>query len=110
MTKMQKEWYKQLLLKDQIALQTKTGSRKQLLNIVMQLKKVCNHPYIFQGAEPGPPYIEGEHLVKNCGKMVLLDKLLNRLHQNGNRVLIFSQMTKMLDILEVRNCRLFDFC
>jgi SWI/SNF-related matrix-associated actin-dependent regulator of chromatin subfamily A member 5 len=107
---MQKEWYKQLLLKDQIALQTKTGSRKQLLNIVMQLKKVCNHPYIFQGAEPGPPYIEGEHLVKNCVKMVLLDKLLNRLHQNGNRVLIFSQMTKMLDILEVRNCRLFDFC
>eukprot|EP00475_Leptophrys_vorax_P038496 TRINITY_DN6803_c0_g1_i1.p1 TRINITY_DN6803_c0_g1~~TRINITY_DN6803_c0_g1_i1.p1 ORF type:complete len:945 (-),score=284.58 TRINITY_DN6803_c0_g1_i1:22-2631(-) len=99
-TKMQREWYKQLLLKDQVALQTKTGSRKQLLNILMQLRKVCNHPYIFQGAEPGPPFVEGEHLVQNCGKMILLDKLLNRLKQNGNRVLIFSQMVKMLDILE----------
>lgn len=99
-SKMQKDWYKQLLLKDQIALQTKTGSRKQLLNIVMQLRKVCNHPYMFQGAEPGPPYVEGEHLIQNCGKMVLLDKLLSRLYSNGNRVLLFSQMTRMLDILE----------
>ena len=34
------------------------------------------------------------------GKMVLLDKLLPKLKANGNRVLIFSQMVKMLDILE----------
>ncbi len=32
--------------------------------------------------------------------MVLLDKLLPRLYKNGSRVLIFSQMTRMLDILE----------
>ena len=54
----------------------------------------------FQGAEPGPPYIEGEHLVENSGKMVLLDRLLKRLQANGHRVLIFSQMTRLLDILE----------
>ena len=35
-----------------------------------------------------------------AGKMVLLDKLLPRLHQRGSRVLIFSQMTRLLDILE----------
>ena len=54
-----------------------------------------------QGAEPGPPYIEGEHLVQNSGKMVLLDKLLRKLQAQGSRVLLFSQMTRMLDILEV---------
>ena len=33
----------------------------------MQLRKCCNHPYLFQGAEPGPPYTTGEHLVENSG-------------------------------------------
>jgi len=39
-------------------------------------RKVCNHPYLFEGAEEGPPYITGEHLVQHSGKMVMLDKLL----------------------------------
>lgn len=60
----------------------------------------CNHPYLFQGAEPGPPYLEGEHIVQNSSKMVLLDKLLKKLEADGHRVLIFSQMTRILDILE----------
>jgi SNF2 family DNA or RNA helicase len=34
-----------------------------------------------------------------CGKLILLDKLLTRLKQTGHRVLIFSQMVRMLDIL-----------
>ncbi len=57
----------------------------------MQLRKCCNHPYLFQGAEPGPPYLTGDHLVENSGKMVLLDKLLPKLQQRGSRILIFSQ-------------------
>jgi hypothetical protein len=36
------------------------ADRSRLLNVVMQLRKCCNHPYLFQGAEPGPPYITGE--------------------------------------------------
>ena len=36
-----------------------------------------------------------------CGKLRLLDKLLTKLSAQGHRVLIFSQMTRMLDILEV---------
>jgi SWI/SNF-related matrix-associated actin-dependent regulator of chromatin subfamily A member 5 len=72
----------------------------RLLNILMQLRKCCNHPYLFDGVEPGPPYTTDKHLVDNCGKMVILDKLLTRLKEQGSRVLIFTQMTKVLDILE----------
>jgi len=43
------------------------ADRSRLLNIVMQLRKCCNHPYLFQGAEPGPPFTTGEHLVENSG-------------------------------------------
>lgn len=87
-------------MKDIDALQSRTGDKKQLLNILMQLRKVCNHPYLFQGAEPGPPYVEGDHLIQNSGKMVLLDKLLKKMMSQGSRVLLFCQMTRMLDILE----------
>lgn len=46
--------------------------RSRLLNIVMQLRKCCNHPYLFQGAEPGPPYFTGDHLVENSGVLAEL--------------------------------------
>ncbi len=74
--------------------------KMRLQNILMQLRKCCNHPYLFDGAEPGPPYTTDMHLVTNCGKMVILDKLLPKLQDQDSRVLIFSQMTRMLDILE----------
>ena len=48
----------------------------------------------------GPPYTTDQHLVDNSGKLRVLDKLLVRLQQEGSRVLIFSQMTRVLDILE----------
>ncbi|CAN0139072.1 unnamed protein product, partial [Laminaria digitata] len=35
----------------------------------MQLRRVCNHPYLFDGAEPGPPFINGPHLWENAGKV-----------------------------------------
>ena len=50
--------------------------------------------------EPGPPYTTDEHLVENSGKMVILDKLLASMKAKGSRVLIFSQMSRILDILE----------
>jgi SWI/SNF-related matrix-associated actin-dependent regulator of chromatin subfamily A member 5 len=96
---MQKQYYKALLQKD-LEVVNGGGERKRLLNIAMQLRKCCNHPYLFQGAEPGPPYTTGDHLVTNAGKMVLLDKLLPKLKDRDSRVLIFSQMTRLLDILE----------
>jgi len=65
-----------------------------------QLRKVTCHPYLFDGAEPGPPYTTDEHLVQNSGKMIILDKLLASMKEKGSRVLIFSQMSRVLDILE----------
>lgn len=67
----------------------------------MELKKAANHPYLFDGAETRTDNTEEtlKGLVMSSGKMVLLDKLLVRLRQDGHRVLIFSQMVRMLDIL-----------
>ena len=67
----------------------------------MELKKAANHPYLFDGAEAQSNNDEDtlRGLVMSSGKMVLLDKLLGRLHADGHRVLIFSQMVRLLDIL-----------
>ncbi|KAG8831498.1 hypothetical protein FRC17_003070 [Serendipita sp. 399] len=100
---MQRKWYRSVLEKDIDAVNGLTGKKEgkaRLMNLVMQLRKVTCHPYLFDGAEPGPPYTTDEHLVQNAGKMVILDKLLARMKENGSRVLIFSQMSRMLDILE----------
>ncbi|XP_060230470.1 probable global transcription activator SNF2L1 isoform X2 [Meriones unguiculatus] len=101
LSKMQREWYTKILMKD-IDVLNSAGKvdKMRLLNILMQLRKCCNHPYLFDGAEPGPPYTTDEHIVSNSGKMVALDKLLARIKEQGSRVLIFSQMTRLLDILE----------
>ena len=66
------------------------SDKLRLLNILMQLRKCCNHPYLFDGAEPGPPYTTDKHLVDNSGKMVLLDKLLPKLQQDGALGLVMS--------------------
>ncbi|KAE8708802.1 hypothetical protein F3Y22_tig00110332pilonHSYRG00258 [Hibiscus syriacus] len=89
-SQMQKQYYRALLQKD-LEVVNAGGERKRLLNIAMQLRKCCNHPYLFQGAEPGPPYTTGDHLITNAGKMVLLDKLLPKLKDRDSGVLIFSQ-------------------
>uniref|UniRef100_A0A8C4R299 SNF2 related chromatin remodeling ATPase 5 n=1 Tax=Eptatretus burgeri TaxID=7764 RepID=A0A8C4R299_EPTBU len=112
LSKMQREWYTRILMKD-IDILNSAGKmdKMRLLNILMQLRKCCNHPYLFDGAEPGPPYTTDTHIVINSGKMVVLDKLLLKLRVQGSRVLIFSQMTRMLDIME-DYCmwRGFDYC
>lgn len=107
MSDMQVKWYQKILEKDIDAVNGAAGKREsktRLLNIVMQLRKCCNHPYLFEGAEPGPPYTTDEHLVDNSGKMVILDKLLTRMKKQDSRVLIFSQMSRVLDILEDYCC------
>ena len=79
LSKMQREWYTQILIKD-IDILNSAGKmdKMRLLNILMQLRKCCNHPYLFDGAEPGPLFSTDMHLVTNSGKMVVLDKLLDR--------------------------------
>ncbi|XP_045070611.1 chromodomain-helicase-DNA-binding protein 1-like isoform X2 [Coregonus clupeaformis] len=51
------------------------------------------------GVEP-EPFEMGEHLIQASGKLCLLDSMLAYLHQGGHRILLFSQMTRMLDILQ----------
>lgn len=77
-----------------------TQAAPSLMNIAMQLRKCCNHPFTLEGVEFSETSSNSEALVESCGKLVLLDKLLPRLKSQGHKVLIFSQMVKVLDILE----------
>uniref|UniRef100_A0A7N9B0N6 Chromodomain helicase DNA binding protein 2 n=1 Tax=Mastacembelus armatus TaxID=205130 RepID=A0A7N9B0N6_9TELE len=103
MSAQQKQFYKWILTRNYKALAKGTrGSSSGFLNIVMELKKCCNHSFLIKLLEEGDNETQQEHLqslVRGSGKLVLLDKLLTRLRERGNRVLIFSQMVRMLDIL-----------
>ncbi|KAK7005747.1 ATP-dependent DNA helicase [Favolaschia claudopus] len=103
MSALQTHFYKNILTKNfQGLVKSANGNNNiSLLNIAMELKKAANHPYLFDGAEIRTDSSEDtlKGLVMNSGKMVLLDKLLARLKADGHRVLIFSQMVRMLDIL-----------
>ncbi|XP_036948901.1 chromodomain-helicase-DNA-binding protein 4a isoform X1 [Acanthopagrus latus] len=103
---MQKKYYKFILTKNFEALNTKGGGNQvSLLNVVMDLKKCCNHPYLFPAAAIEAPKMpngmyDGSALTKAAGKLLLLQKMMRKLKEGGHRVLVFSQMTKMLDLLE----------
>nr|XP_009669933.1 PREDICTED: chromodomain-helicase-DNA-binding protein 5 isoform X3 [Struthio camelus australis] len=106
LSQMQKKYYKFILTRNFEALNSKGGGNQvSLLNIMMDLKKCCNHPYLFPVAAVEAPVLpngsyDGSSLVKSSGKLMLLQKMLKKLRDGGHRVLIFSQMTKMLDLLE----------
>ncbi|WFD36563.1 DNA helicase [Malassezia cuniculi] len=101
MSAMQQRMYKAILTRNYSLLAGSSSTQFSLLNIAIELKKASNHPFLFDGAEPPTTTREEtlRGLVMHSGKMVLLDKLLARLKSNGHRVLIFSQMVRMLDIL-----------
>ncbi|KAM6119387.1 LOW QUALITY PROTEIN: chromodomain-helicase-DNA-binding protein 2 [Pterocles gutturalis] len=103
MSALQKQYYKWILTRNYKALSKGTrGSTSGFLNIVMELKKCCNHCYLIKPPEENEREngIETlQSLIRSSGKLILLDKLLTRLRERGNRVLIFSQMVRMLDIL-----------
>lgn len=96
---LQKRYYKAILMRDLDAFRTDQSTKTRLLNILMQLRKCVDHPYLFDGVEP-EPFEMGEHLVEASGKLSLLDTMLVYLQEGGHRVLLFSQMTRMLDILQ----------
>ncbi|XP_067445813.1 chromodomain-helicase-DNA-binding protein 2 isoform X2 [Thunnus thynnus] len=103
MSAQQKQFYKWILTRNYKALSKGSrGSSAGFLNIVMELKKCCNHSFLIKQPEDGEtetPQDYLQSLVRGSGKLVLMDKLLTRLRERGNRVLIFSQMVRMLDIL-----------
>ena len=72
---------------------------KTLNNRCMELRKTCNHPML------NYPFFDEvdrdkEFIVQSCGKLWILDRILMKLQRTGHRVLLFSTMTKLLDILE----------
>uniref|UniRef100_A0A0G4HFQ5 Uncharacterized protein n=1 Tax=Chromera velia CCMP2878 TaxID=1169474 RepID=A0A0G4HFQ5_9ALVE len=71
---------------------------KAMTNLLMQLRKVCDHPFMFPGVEP-QPFMTDERLIWTSGKLVALDKLLLKLRAKGEKVLVYSNFTMMLDIL-----------
>ncbi|XP_027722502.1 chromodomain-helicase-DNA-binding protein 1-like isoform X2 [Vombatus ursinus] len=99
MSALQKKYYKAILMKDLDAFENEMAKKVKLQNILSQLRKCVGHPYLFDGVEPEPFEI-GDHLIEASGKLHLLDKLLSFLYTRGHRVLLFSQMTHMLDILQ----------
>ncbi|KAF8151445.1 SNF2 family N-terminal domain-containing protein [Crassisporium funariophilum] len=80
----------------------KQVNNMKLQNTVMQLRKVCSHPFLFDWPiDPETRYpVLGEELLNASGKMMVLDRLLRELFKRGHKVLLFSQFTTMLDIIE----------
>ncbi|VDO81190.1 unnamed protein product [Schistosoma margrebowiei] len=96
------------------------GGCRTLMNTIMQLRKICNHPFMFPHIEmaiaeqnflnvhngnppptlPVPTQVEGKILYRSSGKFELLDRILPKLKCCGHRVLIFCQMTSLMTIMQ----------
>ncbi|KAF8953095.1 hypothetical protein CPC16_009397 [Podila verticillata] len=110
MSALQKEIYKGVLARNHKLLQsitnrggTASNRKASLHNILMELRKCLNHPYLIEGVEPrylNTAELVHKSLIEAGGKLELLHNMLPKLKQNGHRVLIFSTMTRLLDILE----------
>ncbi|KAL1455192.1 hypothetical protein WDU94_009303 [Cyamophila willieti] len=84
----------------------------RLTNVTMCLRKIINHPYLVR-----KPYkvingmkemVVDEKIIKSCGKMIVLNQLLAKLKETKHKVLVFSTMTKALDMIE-EMCIMKDF-
>ena len=109
MTTVQKTIYRALYEKNKSVLSKgviNTNFATSLNNLEMQLRKCCNHPFLIKEieAELTKECVYNEEkmqkLVESSGKMILLDKLLPKMKNEGKKVLIFSQFTQMLSLLE----------
>ncbi|KAL5604447.1 hypothetical protein BROUX41_002417 [Berkeleyomyces rouxiae] len=102
---LQSKLYKQMVTHNKIAVgegkNGKTGARG-LSNMIMQLRKLCNHPFVFDEVETvlNPLNISNDMLWRTAGKFELLDRILPKYQASGHRVLMFFQMTAIMDIME----------
>lgn len=145
LTTIQKQYYRAIFERNHsFLLQNLKGTVPKLMNIQMELRKCCNHPFLVDGVEQYEMeqldsqlaqegitnYLPSngnriklrasdhsyqqtkgtvseferrrmeKFLIPTSGKMVLIDKLLPKLQKEGHKVLIFSQMVKMIDIID----------
>ncbi|PIN15481.1 putative helicase [Handroanthus impetiginosus] len=96
----QKEYYKAILTRNYQILTRKGGAQISLINVVMELRKLCCHPFMLEGVEPEDTNEFNKQLLETSGKLQLLDKMMVKLKEQGHRVLIYSQFQHMLDLLE----------
>merc|ERR1719435_422156 len=84
------------------------GGAKALMNTIMQLRKLCNHPFMFSHVEEAYARHVGMHtdtvvgpdIYRASGKFELLDRIFPKIKKSGHRVLLFCQMTQLMTILE----------
>lgn len=116
LSEMQIELYKGMLLNDinviaqasqEVATDGTNGeavktrpSYKHLANLFMQLRKLCNHPFNIDGVEADPSATTVEEMIAASGKLAVLDLLLRNLFEGGHRVVLFSQFTHNLDLIQ----------
>lgn len=102
---LQTKLYKQLVTHNRLAVSDgkggKTGMRG-LSNMLMQLRKLCNHPFVFEPVEDqmNPSRLTNDLLWRTAGKFELLDRILPKFRATGHRVLMFFQMTQIMNIME----------
>ncbi|KAL7419963.1 putative ATPase [Cryptotrichosporon argae] len=85
----------------QIKQATKSVNNMRLQNLVMQLRKISSHPFLFNWpADANGELVVNADLVNASGKMLLLNRLLDALFAKKHKVLLFSQFTTMLDVIE----------
>ena len=65
----------------------------------MQLRKICNHPYLF--LDYLEPEDMRENIFRSSGKFELMDRILPKLIRTGHKILIFSQFTQLMDIMQI---------
>lgn len=102
---LQARLYKQMFFHNKFAVSDGKGgkaSAKGLSNMMMQLRKLCNHPFVFDEVENqmNPASVSNDLLWRTCGKFELLDRILPKYQATGHRVLMFFQMTAIMDIME----------
>ncbi|KAL7543718.1 hypothetical protein ACHAXR_013003, partial [Thalassiosira sp. AJA248-18] len=133
LTSIQKQYYRAIFEHNHafLSMGSAKAAAPKLMNIQMELRKCCNHPFLLDGVESREMDKRHEDLQQNgeldnktpdeqhdilneygfvlsSGKMVLLDKLLPKLRAEGHKVLIFSQFVKMLDLIS-DYCEFRDF-
>jgi ATP-dependent helicase STH1/SNF2 len=110
MSALQQRLYSMITQRNRLSLQNsqtdpntrKTVAIRRLNNTVMQLRKICNHPFVFEEVERqiNPGSINNENLFRSAGKFELLQRILPKFYKTGHRVLIFFQMTQIMTIFE----------
>ncbi|GJE94222.1 Chromatin structure-remodeling complex subunit snf21 [Phanerochaete sordida] len=106
MSGLQSQLYKQMkkykMIADGKESKGKSGGVKGLSNELMQLRKICQHPFLFESVEDNvnPSGFVNDLIVRTSGKIELLSRILPKFFATDHRVLIFFQMTKVMDIME----------